>query len=135
MDLCIYPPRPVHASGKAGTKQSHQHDTRQHSKFNTASTAGKHEPQQHASDKAHNAVPVAAGCTEETIMEVIRGRDPAHIGLPNQAAVRLLLMLLHWNPAQRPTAAEALRHAFFVMPLHTNITAACNQDRSLSGWC
>ena len=68
-------------------------------------------------------------------MAVIKKRDPTNLGVPNQAAVRLLLSLLHWSPAQRPTAEEALRHAFFVLPLNSSLPALCRADRSLLGWC
>lgn len=137
MELCIYPPRP--APGKRGSTPRHSH---QHYASKQPSQDKLRQPQpgaQHTlpgdGEGMHGTAPVPAGCTDEAIMEVIRQRDPTHQGLPNQAAVRLLLLLLHWNPAQRPTAAEALRHAYFVLPLHSNVTLACSQDRNVVGWC
>ena len=135
MDLCIYPPRPVPDKGGEQPHRSRQGHTKgppSHGKHPHAE--GQH-TQSDDSGWSHDTAPVSAGCTEEAVMEVIRKRDPTHQGLPNQAAVRLLLLLLHWNPAQRPTAAEAMRHAYFVLPLQANVTPACTQNRSLAGWC
>lgn len=139
IELCIYPPRP--APGKAG-KQPQRSRRSSESQTRGQPSHGKH-PQakggEHIrsddSGSLHDTAPASAGCTDEAVMEVIRRRDPTHQGLPNQVAVRLLLLLLHWNPAQRPTAAEALRHAYFVLPLQTNVTPACSYNRSLVGWC
>ena len=39
-------------------------------------------------------------------MGLIRSRDPSGRGLPSVAALRLLMALLHWNPAARPTPEE-----------------------------
>ena len=137
MELCIYPPRP--APGKAGKQPqgSGQRPTTGHPSHGEHPQAEEEGEQTRSGDAggSHDTTPVSAGCTDEAVMEVIRRRDPTHQGLPNQAAVRLLLLLLHWNPGQRPTAAEALRHAYFVLPLQTNITPACSQNRSLAGWC
>ena len=139
MELCIYPPRP--APGTAGkqpqsSQNNAQHETRgpaSHRKHPQAEE-GEH-TEADDSGRLHDTAPASAGCTDEAVMEVIRRRDPTHQGLPNLAAVRLLLLLLHWNPAQRPTAAEALRHAYFVLPLQTNVTPTCSENRSLTGWC
>ena len=139
MELCIYPPRP--APGKAGRQPARpQHNAQPETRGRPSH--GKHPQAQEGehtrsddSGKLHDTAPASAGCTDEAVMEVIRKRDPTHQGLPNLAAVRLLLLLLHWNPAQRPTAAEALRHAYFVWPLQTDVTPACGQNRSLVGWC
>ena len=136
MELCIYPPRP--APGKVGrqphgSQQRHTRGQPSHGKH-PQTEEGEH-TQSDDSGRSHDTAPASAGCTDEAVMEVIRRRDPTRQGLPNLAAVRLLLLLLHWNPAQRPTAAEALRHAYFALPLQTNVTAACSPNRSLVGWC
>lgn len=135
MELCIYPPRPTPGKiSKQHTSKYHTSNQSSHDKLRQPQTGAQHTlPEDSAG--AQNTAPVSAGCTDEAIMEVIRQRDPTHQGLPNQAAVRLLLLLLHWNPAQRPTAAEALRHAYFVSPLRNNVTLACSQDRNMAGWC
>lgn len=134
--MCIYPPRP--APGKPGKQPqgSGQRQTRVHPSHSEHPQAEEGEQIQcDDAGESRDTTPAPAGCTDEAVMEVIRRRDPTQQGLPNQAAVRLLLLLLHWNPGQRPTAAEALRHAYFVLPLQTNITLACSQNRSLAGWC
>ena len=139
MELCIYPPRP--APGKAGRQpQRSQPSAQRHTRGwpshgQHPQAKGGQDTRFDDSGRLHDTALASAGCTDEAVMEVIRRRDPTQQGLPNQAAVRLLLLLLHWNPAQRPTAAEALRHAYFVLPLHTNVTPACNYNRSLVGWC
>ena len=133
MELCIYPPRPAPGKVRRHPQRSQQRRTGGHDK-QPLTEEGEH-TRFDDSGRSHDTVPASAGCTDEAVMEVIRSRDPTHQGLPNLAAVRLLLLLLHWNPAQRPTAAEALRHAYFVLPLQTNVTPACSQNRSLVGWC
>lgn len=52
-------------------------------------------------------------CTEEALMAQLAARDPTGRGLPTVWALRLIRRLLSWNPADRPTAEEALGHAFF----------------------
>ena len=134
MELCIYPPRPFQTPNKKPSS-SQQHQAKGHSNLGEHAEANPHNTQDDHLEEPNDAAPVSAGCTEEAVMATIRKRDPTHKGLPNQAAVQLLLQLLHWNPAQRPTSAEALRHAFFVLPLQANLTLACIQDRSRTGWC
>ena len=41
-------------------------------------------------------------------MHLIRARDPSSKGLPSLHALRLLMLLLHWNPAMRPTPEQVL---------------------------
>lgn len=51
-------------------------------------------------------LPLQWSCTEGALMSLIRTRDPSGKGLPNALALRLLMLLLHWNPAIRPTPDE-----------------------------
>ena len=50
---------------------------------------------------------------EDALMAQLAARDPLGYGLPSVWALRLIRRLLSWNPADRPTAEEALGHAFF----------------------
>jgi serine/threonine protein kinase len=46
-------------------------------------------------------------------MAQLTARDPVGLGLPSVWALRLIRRLLSWDPSDRPTAEEALGHAFF----------------------
>ncbi len=142
MDLCIYPPRPAQASPPQSKSQPDSQKDRVGAgsapEGDASSLSDCDHSQQHDSrcrKQRHHSAPLSASCTDEAIRKVIQDRDPTHQGLPNQAAVRLLLSLLHWNPANRPTAAEALRHAFFALPLDSELNIPCHTDRNLIGWC
>jgi serine/threonine protein kinase len=85
-------------------------------------------------------------CFGAGAVQVLQQRDPVRRGLPSRLALRLLLRLLHWNPAARPSAADALRHAFFVVPLDAQHNYTCPADQRpadgggadgppLEGWC
>jgi serine/threonine protein kinase len=52
-------------------------------------------------------------CTETALMEIFKERDPLSIGFESVWTLRLLRKLLSWDPSERPTAAQALEHAFF----------------------
>ncbi|DBA74684.1 TPA: hypothetical protein ACH3X2_009349 [Trebouxia sp. C0005] len=142
MELCIYPPRPAQASFPQSKSQPELREDNVEAGIAPEGDASPlidcDQPGQYGSrcrQQRHDSAPLSASCTDEAIRKVIQDRDPTHQGLPNQAAVRLLLSLLHWNPANRPTAAEALRHAFFALPLDSELTIACHTDRNLIGWC
>jgi len=73
---------------------------------------------------------------------VLADRDPTRRGLPSKPALRLLRSLLSWNPATRPSAADALRHAFFTVKLKDQAEHACTATAERSkrglhpvGWC
>ena len=53
-------------------------------------------------------LPLPWSCTEGALMRLIRARDPSGKGLPSALALRLLMLLLHWNPAMRPTPEQVL---------------------------
>ncbi len=140
MELCIYPPRPLHAPSTVDQQrqESHQGDRQTMDDPGTDTGGSSSQAGQQNSNheqQSHDSTPLSASCTDDAIMDIIRKRDPTQQGLPNLAAVRLLLSLLHWNTAQRPTAAQALRHAFFSLPLDSNLTSACNADKDMTGWC
>ncbi|XP_031112674.1 uncharacterized protein LOC116016509 isoform X3 [Ipomoea triloba] len=52
-------------------------------------------------------------CSEEFFLHQIRNRDPLKIGFPNIWALRLVRQLLHWNPEDRLSVDEALKHPYF----------------------
>jgi hypothetical protein len=51
-------------------------------------------------------LPLPWSCTDGALMGLIRARDPSGRGLPSMLALRLLMLLLHWNPAMRPTPEQ-----------------------------
>lgn len=69
-------------------------------------------------------------------MKYIANKDPTGQGLSSPIAFRLLLALLSWDEHSRPTAQEALNHAFFVVPLHRQSIRdlQCKQWPE-KGWC
>ncbi|KAK9917046.1 hypothetical protein WJX75_000279 [Coccomyxa subellipsoidea] len=84
-----------------------------------------------------SSLPLPWSCTDQALLEMLKQRDPSGKGLPSVQALRLLTSLLHWNPAARPTPQQALRHAFFVLPLARQDWGmpTCTNDRSQPGWC
>ncbi|RAL42159.1 hypothetical protein DM860_011942 [Cuscuta australis] len=52
-------------------------------------------------------------CSEEFFLHQIRNRDPLKIGFPNIWALRLVRQLLRWDPEDRPSVDEALKHPYF----------------------
>lgn len=82
-------------------------------------------------------MPLQWSCTDQALMDLLKERDPSGKGLPSMQALRLLMSLLHWSPAARPTPQQALRHAFFTLPLMQQDASIveCSDDRSQPGWC
>ena len=52
-------------------------------------------------------------CTEEALAARLASRDPTGLGVHSKWALRLIRRLLSWDPELRPTAEQALTHAFF----------------------
>ncbi|KAK9827406.1 hypothetical protein WJX81_008695 [Elliptochloris bilobata] len=118
MELCLYPPaRPPHPGGAR----------------TTADAGGEGAATADGEQGAHVLLPWA--CGDAAVGEQLRARDPAGRGLPSVPAVRLLRALLSWNPGARPTAEQALRHAYFMTPLAEQHGLSCAANRSLEGWC
>lgn len=75
--------------------------------------------------------------------QVLAARDPTKKGLPSKPALRLLRSLLCWNPACRPSAEAALRHAYFAVDLPKQKDYVCRKVESQhgnggmapQGWC
>ena len=51
-------------------------------------------------------LPMPWSCTDSSLLHLIRTRDPSGKGLHSVQALRLLMLLLHWNPAMRPTPEQ-----------------------------
>ena len=81
----------------------------------------------------HDQLPLAWSCSEESIMQLLRARDPSKCGVSDRLALRLLLQLLHWSPHSRPKPQQILLHAYFTQD-KTDFSA-CHNIRDLSGWC
>ncbi|PHU22093.1 putative inactive protein kinase [Capsicum chinense] len=60
-----------------------------------------------------SALPAPWKCSEEFFSHQIKNRDPLKIGFPNIWALRLVRELLQWNPEDRPSVDEALKHPYF----------------------
>ncbi|XP_047263963.1 uncharacterized protein LOC107853145 isoform X3 [Capsicum annuum] len=60
-----------------------------------------------------SALPAPWKCSEEFFSRQIKNRDPLKIGFPNIWALRLVRELLQWNPEDRPSVDEALKHPYF----------------------
>jgi serine/threonine protein kinase len=67
------------------------------------------------SSDSSSTAPIPWSCSEESLLLLIAARDPQGIGLEGGLALRLLQRLLAWDPSQRPTAAQALQHAYFTV--------------------
>ncbi|KDP21400.1 hypothetical protein JCGZ_21871 [Jatropha curcas] len=59
------------------------------------------------------ASPASWKCSEEFFSEQIKSRDPLKLGFPNVWALRLVRQLLLWNPEDRLSVDDALRHPYF----------------------
>ncbi|KAL5068174.1 hypothetical protein RYX36_019061 [Vicia faba] len=60
--------------------------------------------------------PASWKCSEEFFSRQIKARDPLKIGFSNIWALRLVRHLLQWDPEDRPSVDEALRHPYFQPP-------------------
>ena len=144
MELCIYPPRPAqHRESINSSKRPWQ------LLLNTSFAAVFHRfsgssRQRQADDvalpgagadqeSADGQLPIAWSCSEESIMKLLKARDPQSKGLPNRLALRLLLQLLHWSPHSRPTPSQILLHAYFTKNA-TNLDY-CQESKDAEGWC
>ncbi|KAL4558741.1 hypothetical protein LXL04_036943 [Taraxacum kok-saghyz] len=57
--------------------------------------------------------PASWKCSEEFFSSQIKSRDPLGIGFSDVGALRLVRQLLVWDPEDRLTVDEALRHPYF----------------------
>ncbi|MBA0854048.1 hypothetical protein Goshw_025397 [Gossypium schwendimanii] len=57
--------------------------------------------------------PASWKCSEEFFSRQIRSRDPLKLGFPNVWALRLVRDLLRWDPGDRLSVDDALRHPYF----------------------
>lgn len=71
-----------------------------------------HHHQSGTIEKSEEARLAAWKCTEESVMQQIKQRDPLGIGMPDIWALRLLRELLQWYPGDRISVDEALKHPY-----------------------
>ncbi|KAL5561831.1 hypothetical protein UlMin_031578 [Ulmus minor] len=62
------------------------------------------------------ASPASWKCSEEFFSHQIKNRDPLKLGFPNIWLLRLVRHLLLWDPEERLSLDEALRHPYFQPP-------------------
>lgn len=107
---------PAQASG--ANAASSAAPTSPSSKVGESPHAGEQQGRQGPSAEAtgQGGLLVPWSCTEKALLQLLKQRDPLGVGLEGPLAVRLLQRLLHWHPQHRPTAAQALQHAYFVSP-------------------
>ncbi|KAI8471128.1 MAG: hypothetical protein J3K34DRAFT_468469 [Monoraphidium minutum] len=112
LELCIYPPRkqPAGKGERKGVGRA-RGDAGAHTGGGAASGGGGGGGG--GSGGGGGAFLVPWSCSDDSLLRLIASRDPTGRGLGGVLALRLLQRLLHWDPAQRPTAAQALRHAYF----------------------
>ncbi|KAL8170302.1 hypothetical protein V2J09_022106 [Rumex salicifolius] len=60
--------------------------------------------------------PASWKCSEEFFSNLVKSRDPLHIGFPDVWAMRLVRQLLLWDPDDRLSVDEALQHPYFHPP-------------------
>lgn len=60
--------------------------------------------------------PASWKCSEEFFSNQIKSRDPLKLGFPNIWALRLVRHLLLWDPEDRLSVDDALRHPYFQPP-------------------
>ncbi|KAL1825969.1 hypothetical protein DCAR_0314168 [Daucus carota subsp. sativus] len=58
-------------------------------------------------------LPASWKCSEDFFAQQIKNYDPLKIGFPNVLALRLVRQLLLWDPEDRLSVDEALRHPYF----------------------
>lgn len=115
MELCIYPPTlPAKRKEGGSGEKGQEGDRQQHSVLQWS-------------------------CSEPALLETLRSRDPTGTGLGSVLELRLLRALLHWQPSERPTATEALRHAAFTpagaSTREEDLEGCSVLARSQLGWC
>ncbi|XP_023889066.1 uncharacterized protein LOC112001119 isoform X2 [Quercus suber] len=75
-----------------------------------------------SSSKHHHSMdqvgvsPASWKCSEEFFSHQIKNRDPLKLGFPNIWALRLVRHLLLWDPEDRLSVDDALRHPYFQHP-------------------
>ncbi|XP_030946649.1 uncharacterized protein LOC115971098 isoform X1 [Quercus lobata] len=75
-----------------------------------------------SSSKHHHSMdqvgvsPASWKCSEEFFSHQIKNRDPLKLGFPNIWALRLVRHLLLWDPEDRLSVDDALRHPYFQPP-------------------
>ncbi|KAF5462679.1 hypothetical protein F2P56_018667 [Juglans regia] len=77
--------------------------------------SGSSSKHQHSMDRV-GLSPASWKCSEEFFSNQIKSRDPLKLGFPNVAALRLVRHLLIWDPEDRFSVDEALRHPYFQPP-------------------
>jgi serine/threonine protein kinase len=136
MELCLYPPRvtgsnPARRAAFTGSGGDTTSGTR-----SEAAVKGKIRGQPGSSTNSSSSssssasVPLPWSCSENSLLQLVASRDPTGRGLEGGLALRLLQRLLAWDPKQRPTAAQALQHAYFTTVRNQTAAATGAQQRT-----
>ena len=67
-------------------------------------------------------------CTEDALAARLASRDPTGLGVHSKWALRLIRRLLSWDPERRPTAEQALTHAYFRGEGPEGVPFRCERD-------
>jgi hypothetical protein len=122
MELCVYPPAAAAARPGGGGRRRHAGDAATASAAEgagsaadagAAAAAAGDDARGGSRGRAAQPLPLPWSCSEEALLLLVAGRDPMARGLEGPLALRLLQRLLAWDPRQRPSAAQALQHAYF----------------------
>lgn len=71
----------------------------------------------HYHPRSQGGVPPASWkCSEEFFAHQIKSRDPLNLGFPSVWALRLVRQLLLWDPEDRLSVDDALKHPYFQPP-------------------
>ncbi|KAI3979807.1 hypothetical protein MKX01_013902 [Papaver californicum] len=72
-------------------------------------------PRRHRTGDANyqNGWPASWKCSEEYFLNQVKSRDPLKLGFPNVWAMRLVRQLLLWDPEDRFSVDDALKHPYF----------------------
>lgn len=131
MEMCLYPPRTSKTRDHPRSNPAGSNFSTSDSKQQTASGRSDDNPNNTNSinSSSGSALPLPWSCSDESLLRLVASRDPTGVGLEGGLALRLLQRLLAWDPKQRPTAAQALQHAYFTTPRRPSVKDGGGQQK------